>query len=626
MSWIDWTIVAVFVVGINLVGLYCRRYMKSVSDWLVASRGVGRYLGMLANSVIATGVISIVNMLQAAYVGGAAYFWFHVQYTGIGLILAISGWGVYRLRETRVMTVNELLEKRYSRRFRIFCGFISFLAGITYMGIFPIVGGRFFTYFCGLPQQLDILGAQIPTVPVITAIILFISVLFCLFAGQISIVITDFIQMAVIMLMYIAVGFAVYRVVTPDQVAQAILAQPNTAEILNPFNFTEGNEFNMWFIIMVTFQWFYGVLSWAPHITRGQSAKDPKEARFMLLVNYLKFGSGIALFFFAPLACFAFMKLPVFAEQAENVRNVLAGLGSEKIQTQMAVPLFLAHIFPVGLMGLFVAAMLFAFISTHDSYLLSWAGVFIQDVVMPIRKRPLEQRQHLWLLKIAVIGIAIFIYLFGMFFRQTQYLIMHLALVAAIFTAGAGAVILGALYWKRATVAGAWAAMIAGALLAVIGLVLTQVWDDFPLNGLQVSFIANITSLVIYVLVSLLTKDMKFDLHAILHRKGGVNEEVLARRPSSDNWFVKHLDGILWTVAILILVVTAFIIWYNLTHEVPVESWLRFWKYYAFISFFISIPATLWVIFGGSCDVYRLIKFLSTKKIDITDDGFVRHS
>ena len=42
MSWIDWVIVFVIIGGLNLVEVLCRKYIKSVADFLVAGRGCVR--------------------------------------------------------------------------------------------------------------------------------------------------------------------------------------------------------------------------------------------------------------------------------------------------------------------------------------------------------------------------------------------------------------------------------------------------------------------------------------------------------------------------------------------------------------------------------------------------------
>ena len=600
--------------------------MNSVADWLVAGRGIGRYLGIVADTGQGIGVVSVITILQVTYVAGPTYFWYYIQTLGLGLIIALTGWGVYRLRESKVMTINELMERRYSRKLRIFCGFLCFISGIVNMGLFPIVTGRFFVYFCGLPLSVDILGLTVSTIPIVTAMILFIAVLFCLIGGQISVIVTDYIQASIVMILVIVIGFITYSVVKWGHIEEALRARPNMSDMVNPLNFASKSEFNIWFFAMVSFASVYNILSWAPSTARGQSAKDPQEAKIMMLVSYLRVGFGVALFCFVPAACFAFMHLPIFAEQANAIRATIGQIGNPNVQNQMVVPMFLAHILPNGMLGFFVAGMLAAAIASFATYILSWSGVFVQDIVMSLRKSPLKPRQHLLLLNSAVVGIALFAYIFGMLYTETDYILMFMMVTAAIYTAGAGVVILGALYWKKGTTAGAWAAMISGCVIAISGLILPHYIKQFPFNGLQMNFIASITSVAMYIIVSLCTLKKDFDLDALLHRKDGKNVEVVnLKLAGSGNWFLRHIYHTMWGLAIILVVVTVWVMWYNGTHSVNPESWLTFWKYYVFGLFFWTIPATIWMVAGGGRDLYRFFKKLEVHQIDVVDDGYVRN-
>ena len=88
----------------------------------------------------------------------------------------------------------------------------------------------------------------------------------------------------------------------------------------------------------------------------------------------------------------------------------------------------------------------------------------------------------------------------------------------AIYVGGAGAVIIGGLYWKKGTTEGAWSALITGSGLAVGGILARLIWPEFPLNGMQVSFTACLSAVVVYVVVSLLTCKEDFNMDRLLHR------------------------------------------------------------------------------------------------------------
>src|SRR5471030_1305485 len=96
---------------------------------------------------------------------------------------------------------------------------------------------------------------------------------------------------------------------------------------------------------------------------------------------------------------------------------------------------------------------------------------------------------------------------------------MWFTVTQAIYTGGAGAAIIGGLYWKKGTAQGAWAALLTGSGLSVGGIIARQIYgDQFPLNGMQISFFATLAAIAVYGLVSLLTCREDFNMDRMLHR------------------------------------------------------------------------------------------------------------
>ena len=184
--------------------------------------------------------------------------------------------------------------------------------------------------------------------------------------------------------------------------------------------------------------------------------------------------------------------------------------------------------------------MLGLFISTHDTYLHAWGSILIQDVILPFRKKPLSPSQHLWLLRLSVMGVAVFIFCFSLLFEHAQYISMFLTITGAIFAGGAGAVIIGGLYWDRGTTAGAWSALLVGGGVATVGVVVKQITDATldswaatdglhtlatcvrylkeNVTGQEMTFYSMIAAIACYVGVSLLGPGGKFSLDRLLHR------------------------------------------------------------------------------------------------------------
>ena len=198
---------------------------------------------------------------------------------------------------------------------------------------------------------------------------------------------------------------------------------------------------------------------------------------------------------FAPLVANVVLSHPDFTSVADSVNASLNQIDNEMVRHQMITPVVLGELLPVGLLGCFAVVVFSAFVSTHDTYMHSWGSIFIQDVIMPFRKKPFTPRQHLWALRLSIIGVAVFIFIFSMFYKANQHIVMFWMVTGAIYLGGAGTVLAGGLYWKRGTTAGAYAAMIVGSSLATTGYLLIQYYPGFPLNGQQCFLVAALSSM-----------------------------------------------------------------------------------------------------------------------------------
>ena len=180
MSALDWAIVAVPWVVILAIGYYTQRYVKDVADFLSAGRSAGRYLVCMAEGMAGIGLITVVGAFELVYNAGFTLSWWGNLALPVMLIMTLTGFVIYRYRETRAMTMAQFFEIRYSRRFRIFMGMMAWISGILNYGIFPAVSARFFVYYCGLPETLHWGGVAIPTFGVLMAIFLALALYFVL--------------------------------------------------------------------------------------------------------------------------------------------------------------------------------------------------------------------------------------------------------------------------------------------------------------------------------------------------------------------------------------------------------------------------------------------------------------
>jgi SSS family solute:Na+ symporter len=273
----------------------------------------------------------------------------------------------------------------------------------------------------------------------------------------------------------------------------------------------------------------------------------------------------------------------------------------------------------------------------------SWGSLFIQDILVPLRKNPFGPAHHIFYLRLSIIGVALFSFVFGSLFRQTEYLLMWWAVTGAIFLGGAGAAIIGGLYWSRGTAAGAWAGMLTGSTLGVGGIVARELNPDFPLNGVEISFAVAIISSAIYVVVSLLTCREHFNMERMLHRgpyakiAEQVGDEVVkpvavparlwtrligidANFTRNDRWLA--ISVFAWAMLGFIAFVVGTI--WNIAAPWSTATWLNYTIITTvYIPVLITIVVAFWFTWGGLRDMRNFFRHLQSQKANFRDDGTV---
>ncbi|MEZ4654822.1 MAG: sodium:solute symporter [Candidatus Eisenbacteria bacterium] len=660
---LDWSIVLGLLAVLFGCALMTQRYAGAVSTFLAAGRGGGRYLIALAFATAGTGVISLVYWFEIYHEAGFPAYWWSSLTEPALIVIALSGWIVYRFRQTRALTLAQFFEQRYSRNFRVFAGLVAFISGLVNFGIYPSVGARFFMALCGLPTHFQLFGLECSTFAFLMIGLLTISLVFTFLGGQVAVMVTDFVQGAFANIVFIVlIGYLLGVVFRWDQIATVLLQAPEGKSLVHPMHMSGQNDFNLsYFLIAVAivFYTFNSLQGTSGYNARARSAHDATMAG--ILYGW-RFRVLLTVTIVIPIAVLTLQQHPDFANQAAQLQQSLDGIEAstdeqlKTLQGQLRVPYALAMLLPPGLLGLVVAAMLALFISTHDTYLHSWGSIFLQDVVLPFRKTPLTPKAHLRALRWSIFGVAAFIFVFSLLVRPTQFIAMFFAITGAIFVGGAGAVIIGGLYWKRGTVYGAWAAMISGMILSVAGVIIKQIDQEVlerfaqqmpwigrvalyikvDLTGQELTFIAMCAAIVAYVVGSLLGPRRVADMDRLLHRKQFAIEAdptapVTQRKTwkerlgldaeftRGDRW-VAYLSvawPLVWTAIFLGVTV------WNLVADVPDTWWVRFWHVWTCVFTAGALLVTVWFTIGGFFDLRYLFRYLKSYVPDPADDGRV---
>ena len=636
MTLYDWLIVFASLSFLILFVRISRKYVQSVADFLSAGRTAGRYMICVSQGMAMLGSVTIAGYWEINYVAGFSLRWWEFTMGVVLLLITVSGWVIYRFRQTRAMTMAQFFEIRYSRRFRIFAGLLAFISGILNFGIFPAIGGRFFIYFCGLPESFSLFGLDISTFPVVMLSFLSISLYFVFAGGQIAVIITEFLQGIFVNAVFIFLIIFLFMIVSWDQILEALSAAPTDASLLNPYHTSKVKDFNLEYFLIGMVGVIYGKLSWQGTQAYNSSAKSAHEAKMGDVLSNLRDIPKWLVFVVVPVVAYTIMHHPDFTGEANNLRNILDGMPSKEIQSQLTVPMVLNQVLPVGFMGALAAVMLLATIGTHNSYMHSWGSIFIQDVIMPFRRKPFSPEQHMKVLRYSIVGVCIFIFFYSLIFPQSVPIFLYFAITAAIFVGGSGAIIIGGLYWKRGTTRAAYSALITGGLISIAGIIIRQNDPEFFINEQEFWGIAMALSSLVYIAVSLLGKRSVFDMDKMLHRgKYAITGEVkVVEEVPVKGWKmlgmgkeftrgdkVIYLTAYAWTAVWSI----AFIVgtYFNLTGEVSDASWMSFWRIFIIVNITASVIILVWFSIGGFRDLKDMLKRLRTMKRDFHDDGFV---
>jgi SSS family solute:Na+ symporter len=641
MHTIDWTILCVFCVSLAAIALYVKRFSHSVVDFLAANRCAGRYLLTVAEGAAGLGAISVVAQLEIYYSGGFTPAMWEMLNIPMWLVLSLAGWIIYRFRETRALTMAQFLELRYGRGFRKLAGITAFVAGIVNYGIFPAVTARFFLYVFGWPQNIMLLGWEVPTFSVMMFFMIGAALFLTMNGGQIVIIVTDFIQGQFINI--VLIGTTIYLLCSYNwsEFGQVLQQVPDGASKVNPFDTARAEDFNLTFFMIALFSRFYGYMCWQGAQGYNASARNPHEARMARILSQWRATLIVVIPMIFALAAYLLINGSGYADVSAQIQAELALIPTDQVREQMTSPIAIRYLLPAGLLGLFVTMMFASGISTDSTYMHSWGSIFLQDVVMPFRDKPFSQKTHLRLLRFSIFGVAIFVFFFSLLFRQTEYIILFFMLTGSLFTAGAGTCIIGGLYWKRGTKQGAWAAMLTGITLVLTGFILDRVVEDFIFSYIQMVFISQFSSIVVYVSVSLLTgRGKEFNMDRMLHRGEYAVESVADEyvNPVKVSWFERRLginqdfngrDKLVYfaTVALLFLMLATFFgtLAWHLVASPTHEQWMVFWKYFVFTNIGILSFAALWMLLGGAMDLRKMFALLSAASRDVEDDGFVVH-
>ncbi len=521
MTGIDWTIIVVYMIGCTVAGLWMRRYVRNVDDFAVAAREMEVNLGVASLAATEVGIVTVMYTAEMGFKHGLAGAATGVLTAFAMLVVGLTGFVIVPMRNAGVMTIPELFEKRFGKRVRWLAGLVVILGGVLNMGVFLRAGGDFLMHITGMDStttfQVPGTAWSIGYLELIMTALLAIVLVYTVLGGMLSVLITDYLQFLVMgagivvtsVLVLNSVGWtdlpsrlwaaherANQYAATAEAEVKELAAQtkeiqarqgaaaakehwrkggaqlaekgvlvgtappprsgaepdpPKVHTMAQPFDATKSKGMGWGYVIWQAIMAFAVVTTWQTTIARVLAARDSQTAKKVYRGTWFYFVGRWCLPGLWGVGAFLY-----FSAQG----GLDPGVGS-----QTAMPRFLGTVLSGtwGFLGLMIAAMLAAEMSTDSGYLLTWATVIYNDLISPCLRRPLSERAKLLVVRLVVLAIGLFLVFWGLWYTPPGSIWDYLAITGNIYLASLFAMLVGALYWRGANSWGAIAAIALGA-------------------------------------------------------------------------------------------------------------------------------------------------------------------
>lgn len=455
---LDMIVLLTYFVGIVILGSWTHRQIQSSGDFFMANRRFGKVLMIAQAFGAGTHTDQPVSVAGASYTTGLAGIW----YQWMWLFSTPFYWIIAPIyRRLRYVTMADFFQERYGPTLAIL---------YTGMGI---------VYFCmdigimlkGTGVTIEGLtgGALLEEPTIMVATVMF--VIYGLAGGLVAAVITDMIQGVLILVMsFLLIPFAIG--------AAGGMGALHAGLPEHMFSLVAPHEVTLFFIIMIVINGLVGVVVQPHHMAIGGSGKTEIACRTgWTYGNFLKRFATMGWAFIGVFAAFLY-----------------PGLGFE--ERELAFGLAARNLLPVGLVGLMIAAMTAAVMSTCDAFMVHAAALFTRNIYLPYINKNASDRT---LLRVGRIS-SLFIVAGGVFFAFYFPSVVQGLMEVWKITAYLGIAFWLGVTWKRAN---RYGALVSSASMVAVSLYV-QFNLDLPVQYQIAAYLP--VGLVVMVVVSRLTR------------------------------------------------------------------------------------------------------------------------
>ena len=424
---LDFVVIIAYLVGITLLGIYVGRRQKDAKDYFVADREIPWWAVMFSIVASETSALTFISIPGLAYVGNLGFLEIAVGYL-LGRI-ALAYTLLPRYYEGNLVTAYALLEHRFGLAARRFTSVVFMVT----RGMADSVR----VYATAVPIAL-IIGPLLPraaVIPVAVLVLGTLTVIYTIRGGMRAVVWTEIVQASVYLLGGLSAIVLIGQLMPGGWSAIIAIAAPAgkfkivswTPILTQPHTMLAG-------ILGGAF------LSMASHGADQLIVQRLLSARSLRAAQAAVIGSGIAVII--QFALFLILGVGLWGLYGAKVFPVPDAI----------FPTFIVDQMPHGLVGLLLAAILAATMSTHSGAINSLAAAATHDIYLPLTGRAPDDPRTLRIGRFFALFWGIVLTGGALLFPQNpKTSVVVVALSIASFTYGG---LLGgfflAIFWRRA--------------------------------------------------------------------------------------------------------------------------------------------------------------------------------
>lgn len=415
---VDWIVIVAYLLGITLIGFWAVRKVRSSASYFIGDRKFGKI--MMAFFMFGSGTHSdqAVSVASKTYQTGASGIW----YQWLWLFVTPFFWLIAPFfRRMRAVTTGDFFEIRYGRSVSGLYAAMGILPLLIAIGVMLKGSGAMVQAVSGgaISSELAIISMT------------FIFLLYGIAGGLSAAIATNFVQgLLTVVLSFLILPFALAKVGGMSGLRQSI-SNPDMLSLVSP------GEITFFYIIIIAFNALVGWVTMPETMANCAAGKTEMEGRMGVTVGI--FGKRICTIAWMLTGLCAI----VMYSQLED-----ADLAYGKMARDL-----LGNIAP-GLIGLFIASMLASIMSTCDSLMVVASALFTENIYKKFFVVGKADKHYTLVGRIAsalVVILGIFVaFNLESVVKGLEFYWMVSALMGIAFWAG--------LFWRRATVTGAWAA------------------------------------------------------------------------------------------------------------------------------------------------------------------------